>query len=126
MNILMQHKDILGSALTSYIEQSHEYSIRHGIISSSEFDDIEYGFSPECAEQVLDRLDENDLSIDDRYINDILEILLTYKEIINDWLISGDIPEEEVIHCKADRKAINSTIRHIKSYAVQNNISLDF
>lgn len=124
MLIDKQFKEILMFALVSYIDNHDMYPIRYGKIHSSEFEDIEYGLSPDRADAFIGQLTSDDFNIDDVYIDDILNIIMTYKTNINDWLISGELSDDEVTNAKAERKLLNALIRFIKAYSLQHQISL--
>lgn len=118
-----QLKMVLISSLINYIENEDCYNVRYGIIGSSEFDDIEYGLSPSKAENIVNQLNSDNLLIDDAYVNDILCIILTYKESINKKIKSEELSEDDVSASKAKRKQLNTLIRFVKTYATQYNIS---
>ena len=124
MLINKELKTILQSSLVDYIENEDFYDVRYGIIGSSEFDDIEYGLSPSKAQNIVNQLNSDNLLIDDVYVNDILCVILTYKESINNQIKSEELSEDDISALKAKRKQLNALIRFVKMYATQYNISL--
>ncbi len=126
MLIPEEHKLPLIQSLGHYNSEPEFYSLTPIYATSSEFKGtVTIGLTPLNAYDLIVQLASGNLEISDDLIEDILEVVRTYKSLINDSIKYDEPDADELEMLREDRKNLNKLIRFILLYAESKGLEIE-